>query len=116
MARKDALALGGQAELGFRNAGGESFLAADVPRVLELARVYAQVAVRRLQELLELSESHAAVDAERAHDPQAHALVNQSIVLAGLAVREIARHCAKALRVGCRRGGFQALQYGFSRH
>src|SRR5688572_9478152 len=116
MAREDSLALGRQAEFRFWHAGGKSFPATDVARVLELAGVNAQVAVRRLQELFELRERHAAVDAECAHDSQTHAFVDQSVGLTGFTIREVAGYCAQTLRVGrgCRR--FLALQYGFSRH
>src|SRR5688500_16019618 len=116
MAREDPLALGRQAEFGFRHASGKSFLAADIARVLELAGVNAQVAVRRLQELFELRERHAAVDAERAHDSQPHTFVDQSVGLTGFTIREVAGYRPETLRVGrgCRR--LVALQYGFSRH
>src|SRR5882672_8305569 len=50
-----------QAVLRLRDARRELFLADDVAGVLELARVHAQVAVARLQQILELREAHAGV-------------------------------------------------------
>src|SRR4029453_13038341 len=53
---------GGQAELGPRDAPLEGLGAGDVLRVLELARVDAEVAVRGFEQLLELVEGERRVD------------------------------------------------------
>src|SRR5688572_8729656 len=116
MARKDALAFRGQAELGFWNAGIKAFLARDIAGILQLARMDAQVAVRRLQELFELRERHAWRDAERAHDPETHALVDEAVRLAGLAVREIPRHGPQPLRLRSGRPGLLTFQHRLTRH
>src|SRR5690606_18709248 len=60
----------------------------------------------RAQELLELGERHAFGDAERAHDAEPDALIDEPVRLTGLRVREIARDRAQALRLrlGCRGG------------
>ena len=104
MPREHPLALRGEAVFGFRDARRELLLAGDVARALELAGVHAQVAVAGVQELLELREAHARVHAERAHDAEAHALVDEPIRVAGLGVGEIAGHRAQALLRGLRRG------------
>src|SRR2546429_4902082 len=72
-----------QPVFGLGDPSRERLGAGDVGRLLELARVYAQVAVRGLQERLELVEAEAVVHGERAHDAEAHALVDQPVELGG---------------------------------
>src|SRR5690349_11507798 len=55
--------------------------AEDVGGLLELARVYAQVAVGGLQQALELVEGERLVDRERAHDGETHPLVDEPVEL-----------------------------------
>src|SRR5262245_30597432 len=74
MAGEHPSSFGREAVFRLRDARRELLLANDVARVLELTSMHAQVAVARLQELLELGEAHTRVDAERAHDAEAHAV------------------------------------------
>src|SRR5204863_5734394 len=71
-----------QPVFGLRDPSFERLRAGDVRRVLEFARVHAQVAVRGLEERLELVEAQAVVDGQRAHDAEAHPLVDQPVELA----------------------------------
>src|SRR5919205_3788683 len=73
----------GQTIFGLRNPSIEGFRAGDVLRFLQLAGMHAEVAVRRLEERLEIAEAERLVDGERADDPQAHPLVNQAIQVDG---------------------------------
>ncbi len=57
----------------------ERLVAGDVLRVLELARVHAQVAVGRVQQALQIVERQPLVHRQRADDAEAQALVNQAI-------------------------------------
>src|SRR5712691_10455025 len=68
-----------QPVFGLRDPSFERLRAGDVRRLLELAGVHAQVAVCGLQERLELVEAEAVVHGERAHDAEAHALVDQPV-------------------------------------
>ena len=88
---------GGQAVFRARHARRERFLDGDVLRVLELARVHAEVAVGRLQQALEIGERQAFVDRQRADDAQPEAFVDEAIEAersglgardSGLAVRD----------------------------
>src|SRR5205085_12591883 len=66
---------GGETVFGFRDAGFEGLLAADVLRVFELARVHAEVAVARFEQCLELIEGQALAHRERTDDREPHAFV-----------------------------------------
>src|SRR5215207_3693459 len=57
----------------------ERLRAGDVLRVLELARMHAQVSVGGAEQELEVIERHGVIGRERAHDPEPHALVDQAI-------------------------------------
>src|SRR6266576_6929141 len=70
---------GGESVFGFRDAACERLVAGDVVRVLELARVDAEVAVARLEQRLELVERETVADREGAHDRESHTLVNQPV-------------------------------------
>src|SRR5216110_916240 len=74
---------GGEAILGLRNPPLERLGARDVLRFLEPARVYAQVAVRGLEQGLELVEAQRIVHGERAHDAEGYPLVDQPVELGG---------------------------------
>src|SRR5437867_10302389 len=67
---------GGEPILGLRNPPLERLRASDVLCLLKPARVHAQIAVRRLEQALELVKAQRLVDAQRAHDAKAHALVD----------------------------------------
>src|SRR5690606_10938188 len=71
----------GQAVLGSRHAPVEGLGARDVRRILELACVHAQVAVRRVEERLQLVEREGLVDGEGTDDAQPDALVNRPVKL-----------------------------------
>src|SRR5262245_7199886 len=62
--------------LGARDAAVERLVAGDVFCLLQLSRVDAQVAVRRLQQLLELEKRQSIVDGEGADDAQAQPFVD----------------------------------------
>src|SRR6476661_2061070 len=66
-----------QPVLRLRHATLERFRAGDVIRLLELARVYAQIAVGCLHQLLEVAERQRIVDGERADDSETKSLVYQ---------------------------------------
>src|SRR5436190_4327456 len=70
---------GGESVFRLGDSGLERLDARDVSRVLELARVDAEIAVARLEQRLELVEREALAHGERAHDREPHALVNQAI-------------------------------------
>src|SRR5215208_3948720 len=72
-----------QAELGARHAPLEGLRTRDVAGVLELARVDAEVAVGRAEELLELVEGERLAAGEGAHDPEAQPLVDDPIEIEG---------------------------------
>src|SRR2546422_11186315 len=74
---------GGETILGLRNPPLERLGARDVLRLLEPARVHTQVAVRGLEQRLELIEAQGIVHGERAHDAEAYPLVNQPVELRG---------------------------------
>src|SRR5215218_7936891 len=74
-----ATAGGGELVLRSGDATLERLGAGDVLRVLELARVDAQVAVGGVHQSLEIVEGERLVDGERAHDPESHALVDQTV-------------------------------------
>ncbi len=65
------------------HAAFEAFGAGDVARFFQLAGVYAQVAVGGAQEFLEIVEGKRSVRGERAHDAQAHALMNEPVEIRG---------------------------------
>src|SRR5881296_2428146 len=75
----------GEPILGLRNPPLERLGAGDVLRLLEPARVHAQVAVRGLEQRLELVEAQRIVHGERAHDAEADPLVDQPVELGGAA-------------------------------
>src|SRR5829696_9340112 len=62
-----------------RHAALERLCARDVLRVLELARVDAQVSVGGAEQELEIVERHRVVRGEPAHDPQSHAFMDQAV-------------------------------------
>src|SRR5690606_3710382 len=66
---------------GSRHAPVEGLGARDVRRILELACVHAQVAVRRVEERLQLVEREGLVDGEGTDDAQPDALVNRPVKL-----------------------------------
>src|SRR5258706_2918459 len=69
--------------LGARAPTVERLGAGDVPGFLELARVHAQVAVRRLQQRLDLVEGERLGGRERAHDAEADAVVDEIVEAPG---------------------------------
>src|SRR5262249_41580897 len=69
----------GDRVFGLRDASLERLRAADVAGFLELARVHAQVAVRRLHEFFQIVERQGLVHRQRAQNAEAEALVNQPI-------------------------------------
>ena len=76
-----AAAGGREAVFGVRQASLERLLDGDVLRVLQLARVDAEVPVGRAQLMLEIVERQAIVDGKRADDAEPQPLVNQPIEL-----------------------------------
>ena len=84
-----AAAGGGQPILGARHASLERLLARDVLRVLELARVDAQVAVGRLQQALQIVEREPLVHRQRADDAKPQPLVDQAIELERAPLRRL---------------------------
>src|SRR6266550_2609331 len=70
---------GGESVLRLGDAARERLVAGDVARVLQLARVDAEIAVGRLEQRLQLVEREAVAYRERAHDREPDALVNQPI-------------------------------------
>src|SRR5262249_41160486 len=68
-----------QAVFGPRHAAVERLVAGDVLRVLELARVDAQVAVGGLQQPLQVVEREPLVGRERADDPEPEPFVDDAI-------------------------------------
>src|SRR5690606_10349096 len=90
-----AASLGRQAVLGLRDACGERLATRDVARLFQLTPVRAQVAVARLQKLLELVERHALVNAESTHDAQSNPLVDEAIEILRLTVRDVGAYGTK---------------------
>src|SRR2546426_282966 len=78
---------GGESVFRLGDSGLERLVACNVFRVLELARVHAEIAVARLQQRLELVERESLADRERAHDREPHPLVNQPVELRRRGVR-----------------------------
>src|SRR6266446_3476579 len=76
---------GGEPILGLRYPPLERLAAGDVLRLLEPARVHAQVAVRGLEQRLELVEAQRIVHGERAHDAEPDPLVDEPVELGGAA-------------------------------
>ena len=74
-----AAAGGGEPVFGPRHAIFEGLVAGDVGRFFQLAGVDAQVAVRGLQQTLQLVERQAIVHGERADDAEPEPLVNQPV-------------------------------------
>src|SRR5207247_3205069 len=75
---------GGQRVLRPRHPTLERLLAREVARVLELAGVDADVAVRRLQHRLQLVEAERRVHGQRADDAEARLLVNEALEIGDL--------------------------------
>src|SRR5688500_9465550 len=73
------LASRGQAVFRLRPAILERLGARDVTCLFELASMHAQVAIRCIEQLLEITELHAIVHSERADDGQARTLVNDVV-------------------------------------
>src|SRR5207249_5535433 len=71
----------GQAVLRARNASLEHLVARDVLRVLELARMDAEIAVGRLQQPLQVVERQPLVHRQRTDDAETKTLVNEPIEL-----------------------------------
>src|SRR5215208_7226532 len=61
------------------NAALERLHASDVAGFLELARVHAQVAVRRLHEAFQIVERQRLVDGERAENAESKPLVDETV-------------------------------------
>src|SRR5947199_4002673 len=74
---------GGQPVFGLRHPPLEILLTGDVAGLLELAGMDAQVAVGRLEQLLEVVEAQVVVDRQRADDPQPHSLVDEAVEVEG---------------------------------
>src|SRR5205809_719749 len=72
-----------QPVLGLGDPARERFATGDVLRLLELACVHAQIAVRRLEEGFQLVERQRVVARQRTHDAEAHSLVDQAVQLGG---------------------------------
>src|SRR6266508_2963691 len=70
---------GGESVLRLGDAPGERLVAGHVARVLQLARVDAEIAVGRLEQRLQLVERDAVTHRERADDREPHTLVNQPV-------------------------------------
>src|SRR5690349_310767 len=69
---------GGELVRRFRATIFERLRAVDVARILELARVGAQIAVTHIKERFQIAERQLVIDGERAHDPEAYSLVDES--------------------------------------
>src|SRR4051812_236444 len=65
--------------LGLRHATFERLRAGDVFGFFELSGVDAEIAVRRRHELFQIVERQRLVDGERAENPEAEALVDETI-------------------------------------
>src|SRR5687767_10288764 len=76
----------------------EAFVAGDVRRLLELARMHGQVAVRGVHEPLEVVEAEGVVHRQRAHDAEPKALVDQAVEAERAVVRALATHRAELAR------------------
>src|SRR5690606_11613720 len=72
-----------QPVLGARDPPPEGLTALDVAGLLQAARVHAEVAVRGVEQALEVVEAELVVDREGAHDAEAHALVDDPVQLDG---------------------------------
>src|SRR5688500_4689923 len=90
-----AAAGGGETKIGVWNAPFERLRARDVPCVFELARVHAEIAVSRPQQLLQVVERQRLVHCQRAHDPEPDPLVNEPIEREGVGVQRLTAHAAK---------------------
>jgi pimeloyl-ACP methyl ester carboxylesterase len=70
---------GGEAVFGARHPSLERLVDGDVLRVLELPGMHAQVAIRRLEQRLQLVERQPIVDGQRADDAEPQPLMDQPI-------------------------------------
>src|SRR2546425_7300751 len=68
-----------EAVFGFRHAAFEGLRAGDILRVLELARVHADVAVGGLEQLFQVVEGERFIHGKRAHDTEPHALMDDPV-------------------------------------
>ena len=73
------LAAQSQAQNGAGQPAFELFLAGDISGLFEFARVDAQIAVGRVQNLFQLAEGQGFVDGERAHNTQAQPFVDHAV-------------------------------------
>jgi hypothetical protein len=88
-----------QAVVGPGHAALERLGADHVAGFLELPCVHAEVAVGRLQQVLQLVEAERLVHGERAHDREPHPLVDQPVELEGDR-RPAAAHPVERRRLG----------------
>lgn len=72
-------ACGSQLIFGLWHSALERFRAGDVLCLFKPPRMNAEVAIRRLQQLLQFIEREALVDGQRAHDSQPHTLVDNAV-------------------------------------
>src|SRR2546421_428708 len=79
-------------------------------RILQLARVYAEIAVAGLEQRLELVERETVTHRERAHDREPHALVNQAVERRGRRMR-VGFHTTLRVQGGARDPGCVALSH-----
>src|SRR6185295_12010438 len=86
--------------VGLRHPALEVLLAGDVSCLFQLAGMDAEVAIRRLQQPLEVVEAEMMVDGQGADDPQPHPLVDETVeVQSGLGSRIGYSH-VRSLRLG----------------
>src|SRR5580704_13399073 len=68
-----------QAVFGPRHPPREALGTGDIPRLLQLAGVDAQIAVGRVHQLLQLVEAEGGIHRQRAHDAKPEPLMNEAI-------------------------------------
>lgn len=73
----------GEMKFGLRKTAIEGLRTGDISRFLKFAGMYAQIAVCRFEQSLELIERKRLIDGQCAHDPQPHSLVYQPIQIRG---------------------------------
>src|ERR1700694_173210 len=99
---------GGEAVFRLGDAPGERLGAGDVFRVLEFARMDAQVAIRGLEQPLELVERETLAHRQGAHDGEPDALVDQPVELGG---GGLSLRLHRPLRFGAREARCIALSH-----
>ena len=77
----------GQFVVGARNAAFKTLGTRDVSGFFEFAGVHAEIAIRRIQKILEFGEGERFIDGESAEDSHAQPFVNKSVYIGGFANR-----------------------------